>query len=234
MADPVKVVWFGLTLIVLAFPSRSVDDLYTIQMVDQARQWQQKNRDDLAASLWRKLLIFDPKHPEALIKLGIIEARSGSVGLAEALLHRAMQLNPAPGRLQDLSDAIRVAKGTAPEIALPMPSKAVETPVKTSRAQPPTDKPTKPPTLELQKPAETVATPVRIEPSTSKSTSSRHKEPSKTAEPKLPASKMPSAKQPTASDPTLKATQTRTPVPAAETELNFSTSLDPIQVKPRP
>lgn len=267
MGNPAKALWFGLSFFMLALSSRAADDLYSSQIVDQARQWQQKNRDDQASSLWRKLLIFDPKHPEALIKLGIIQARAGNLTEAEALLHRALQLSPAPNRLQELSDAVRAAKGTAPEMALSMPretsrppeplavksaqeapvasksaskpgsktpSKAVETPAKPSRAELPDNKLAKQPAVGVQKPAETVVTPVRVEPSTGKSTSSRPKEPNKAAEAKLPASKMPSAKPAASSDPTLKATETRTPISAAETELNFSTSLDPVQAKPRP
>jgi hypothetical protein len=68
-----------LTLAALIAPALASDDLETSQMVDQARHWQKKRRDDLAAELWRKVLRFNPKHPEALAKLGAIEARASNL-----------------------------------------------------------------------------------------------------------------------------------------------------------
>lgn len=68
-----------MTLAALIAPALASDDLETSQMVDQARHWQKKRRDDLAAELWRKVLRFNPKHPEALAKLGAIEARASNL-----------------------------------------------------------------------------------------------------------------------------------------------------------
>jgi hypothetical protein len=68
----------ALALVALVVPALAADDLEISQMVDQARQWQQKRRDDLAAELWHKVLRFDPKHTEALARLGAIEARAGN------------------------------------------------------------------------------------------------------------------------------------------------------------
>lgn len=68
-----------LALATLVAAALAADDLETSQMVDQARQWQQKRRDELAAELWRKVLRFDPKHPEALAKLGAMAARAGNL-----------------------------------------------------------------------------------------------------------------------------------------------------------
>lgn len=86
MSKPTHALWFGLTVALLALPSRAADDLYTTQIVEQARQWQQKNRDDLAANLWLKVLVVEPKHPEALMSLGAIKARAAAAdkgGVAE-------------------------------------------------------------------------------------------------------------------------------------------------------
>lgn len=68
-----KLGYLTLTIAALAAPALASDDLETSQMVDQARLWQQKRRDDLAAEIWRKVLRFDPKHPEALARLGAME-----------------------------------------------------------------------------------------------------------------------------------------------------------------
>ena len=79
MQNMKKLGCLALTLAALAAPALASDDLETCQMVDQARHWQQKRRDDLAAELWRKVLRFNPKHPEALAKLGAIEARASNL-----------------------------------------------------------------------------------------------------------------------------------------------------------
>lgn len=257
----------GLTLLLIATHLGAADDLYNSQIADQARLWQQKNRDDLAASLWRKLLASDPKHSEALIKLGIIEARAGNVGEAEALLRRATQSNAASLRLQDLSDAIKSAKGTRPAVSLPTPratNKAPETAVaKTSREAPAVAKATshsssvpaikaeetrerltrteapdrklaKQPVMAAQRTAETASAPVTVERPPVKAANSHPKNTSKGATTPLPTSRIPSANPATSRDQTLKPTETSTPMPAAETELNFSTSLNSSQARSRP
>jgi hypothetical protein len=74
-----KLTCLALALASLVPTALAAADLETSQMVDQARQWQQKGRDDLAAESWRKLLRFDPKHPEALARLGAMEARTDNL-----------------------------------------------------------------------------------------------------------------------------------------------------------
>lgn len=96
----------------------AADDAATRQLVDQARHWQQVSRDDLAAGAWQKLLRADANHPEALIRLGLLEARAGHVPQAEELYRRAAQLSPAPAGLSELDAALRVGKNaTAIEAA---------------------------------------------------------------------------------------------------------------------
>jgi len=79
MKNAKKLTCLTLAWATLVVPALAADDLETSQMVDQARQWQQKRRDDLAAEIWHKVLRFDPKHPEALAKLDAIEARAGNL-----------------------------------------------------------------------------------------------------------------------------------------------------------
>lgn len=90
-------------------PAWPADDLMTSQLVDQARQWQQKDRDDIAAEIWRKLLRTDPSHGEALVELGLIEARMDRRDEARNLLERAVRLRPAPRGLGRLSAALAAA-----------------------------------------------------------------------------------------------------------------------------
>lgn len=76
------------------------------QLVDQARYWEQRDRNDIAANLWRKLLRTDPEHPEALLKLGLIEARSGNIKEAKAIYNRATRLEKPPVGLNQLYVAL--------------------------------------------------------------------------------------------------------------------------------
>ena len=102
-------------LLCLSQPACAADDLMASQMADEARQWQQKDRDDLAAPVWRKLLRAAPRHPEALVNLGLIEARAGNLAQASALLARARQLPRTPAGLPQLDSAVdRLAKAKAP------------------------------------------------------------------------------------------------------------------------
>jgi tetratricopeptide (TPR) repeat protein len=106
--------WLTLAFASLVQLTAAGDDLQSVQMVDQARQWQRKNRDDLAADVWRRLLLIDPKHAEAIVKLGSIEAHAGNLAEAEALYDRAAQLAPRPPGLKELSAALDAAKPAAP------------------------------------------------------------------------------------------------------------------------
>lgn len=126
-----KFALFALTLGALAHPARSADDLIGSELVHEAREWQQKNRDDLAADLWRKLLRFNPHHPEALINLGGIEVRAGNLSAADELYNRANQLAKPPAGLNQLSTALKAKQSSLPAAVLtrsepkPEPGKSV-------------------------------------------------------------------------------------------------------------
>lgn len=155
MRNMEKMAWLALALALLALPAGAGDDLMSSQLVDQARHWQQKNRDDIAAELWSKLLRANPTHAEALVQLGAIEARAGHLNEAEALYSRASRLAPPPAGLKELSIAIRTAKGTTqdlppapvkPEPRKPAPETAktgVEKRPETRIVNPPASKPQK-------------------------------------------------------------------------------------------
>ncbi len=96
----------------LALPVWSADDLFSSELMDQAYQWQQKNRDDLAAELWQVLLRADPKHAKALINLAAIEVRAGNFLAADALYRRARRLKPPPSDLNTLASLLEQAKRT--------------------------------------------------------------------------------------------------------------------------
>lgn len=196
-----KMAWLALLAVAWFIqPAAAGDDLITSQWVDQARYWQQKNRDDIAADLWRKLLRADPRHLEALIKLGTIEARAGNLNEAEALYNRATQLATPAAGLSELSRAITAAKGLRKDLptpsALPEPAKPGPEKTKTKRDKGPATKMVGPPTI--QTPQSAPAKPAKV------------------------------------ADPTISANEGSISTATGNPQLKFSTSLDPVNVKPRP
>ena len=92
------------------------DDAATRQLVAQARYWQQNGRQDLAVGAWQKLLRADENHPEGLIRLGLLEARTGHLAQAQELYQRATQLPSAPAGLAELETVLKAGK-TAPTLS---------------------------------------------------------------------------------------------------------------------
>jgi hypothetical protein len=82
------------------------DDLMTSQIVDEARTWQQKGRDDLAADAWHRLLVTTPQHGEALVSLGLIMAKSGDMAQAKALYARASRAKVLSAAMSKLASAV--------------------------------------------------------------------------------------------------------------------------------
>jgi hypothetical protein len=64
-----KSAWQLALMLGLVSPVWATDDLLTAKLIDEAHHWQEKNRYDLAANAWRKLLLAVPDHPEALSQL---------------------------------------------------------------------------------------------------------------------------------------------------------------------
>ncbi|HYF20400.1 MAG TPA: hypothetical protein VEA40_21225, partial [Ramlibacter sp.] len=137
----------------LALPAWAADDLRTAEMVDQARQWSRKGRDDLAAEIWRRLLIVVPNHPEALVSLGLIEARAGRMAEAQALLTRAQRANVPAARLRELTAAVQGANTAAQAQAAPSSS------VSSTKPPPPPLPPLPPPPPQPSPPPAAVAVP---------------------------------------------------------------------------
>lgn len=109
-------------LCVPASPAYAADDLAISQRTDEALMWQRKSRDDLAADIWRRILVLDPNHALALLNLGLIEARAGHPAEARALLQRAQRLKKPPMGLARLEAALAdQPEGLpAPEMAEPV------------------------------------------------------------------------------------------------------------------
>ncbi len=119
MARPFRLRTLTLTLALAFSPALApqawaVDDAVAQKLIAQARYWQQKNRPDLAADAWRKLLRADPEHPVALVQLGILEVQSGNAKEAEDLYKRAKALKESPPNLSELETAFKL-QSVAPD-----------------------------------------------------------------------------------------------------------------------
>lgn len=129
----VRWVLLGL-LLAMALPGHA-EDLLTSQMVDEAKMWQSKGRTDLAADIWRRLLISNPQHGVALVGLAQTQIRAGNLAEAEALLARASRLARKPAGLEAASSALAAAKLKATPVSPPVAA-AEPPPTVLRRAEP--------------------------------------------------------------------------------------------------
>ena len=119
----------------------AAEDLITSRLVDEARHWQYKDRDDLAADVWRAVLRTDPEHGEALIKLGLIEARNNNRDDAQRLLEHASRVRPRPAGLAALATALAADTAGKANAVLPTAKPGPSKPMKRSNVDMPIKKP---------------------------------------------------------------------------------------------
>ena len=62
------------------------------KLLEQAQFWEQRGRDDNAADAWGKLLKLDPNNIDALVALGMYEARNGHPEQAKIHLNKLREL----------------------------------------------------------------------------------------------------------------------------------------------
>jgi hypothetical protein len=129
-----RVAWCLAVLLIQPAWAGSRDDLMTSQIVDEARTWQSKGREDLAADAWHRLLVTKPQHGEALVSLGLIMARSGDLTQARALYARASRTTASPHSMSKLAALVGESKVEVPIDAAP-PSKPVVQKLKKPRAE---------------------------------------------------------------------------------------------------
>jgi hypothetical protein len=167
-----RVAWCLAVLLMQPAWAGSRDDLMTSQIVDEARTWQSKGREDLAADAWHRLLVTKPQHGEALVSLGLIMARSGDLTQARALYARASRTTASPHSMSKLAALVGESKVEVPIDAAP-PSKPVVQKLKKPRAEKSVEKsiantappPTKRETIAPSTAAESVAVKVTPLPS---------------------------------------------------------------------
>ena len=76
-------------------------------LIDQARHWQQRQRADLAAQAWQKLLGIDPRHPDALQGMASLSLDAGKFEEAASYVNRLRQARPDHPALARLGQQVR-------------------------------------------------------------------------------------------------------------------------------
>lgn len=79
------------------------------ELLNSARMWVDKKRDDLAALALQKLLRIDPNQSDALLMLGEIELRLEHLEQAQKLLQQLQTANPGHPAGHQLAEAYRIA-----------------------------------------------------------------------------------------------------------------------------
>ena len=129
-----RVAWCLAVLLMQPAWAGSQDDLMTSQIVDEARTWQRKGREDLAADAWHRLLVTNPQHGEALVSLGLIMAKSGDLTQARALYARASRTAVSSYSMSKLAALVGESKVEVPIDAAPSSKPAVQK-IKKPRAE---------------------------------------------------------------------------------------------------
>ena len=77
------------------------------KLLEQAQFWEQRGRDDNAADAWAKLLKVDPDNIDALVALGMHEARTGHPEQAKIYLNKLKDLKASQAQIRPVDEAIR-------------------------------------------------------------------------------------------------------------------------------
>ena len=85
------------------------------QLLENARYWESRGREDKAIEAWSKLLLARPDDAAALVTLGLHHARAGRRTEAAALLERLRAAHPGHAGIGQIEQALRVG-GRADEL----------------------------------------------------------------------------------------------------------------------
>lgn len=75
-------------------------------LLEQGYFWQRANNSERAEEIWKKLLLLNPKQPDALYYLGTLSMRSDNLPAARDYLRRLKELEPVPAQAAQLEGAL--------------------------------------------------------------------------------------------------------------------------------
>lgn len=85
------------------------DDPAHQALLQSARLWELRQRDDLAAAALEKLLLVNPTDADTMLALGLLRIHENKMELANQLVNRLQKLQPGGVAARQLADAYRVA-----------------------------------------------------------------------------------------------------------------------------
>ena len=79
----------------------------TQTLIEQARHWERNRRPDMARQLWGKLLAVDPRHPDALQGMAVLNIDESRFEEAQSYVDRLRKVRPDHPALERLSRQVR-------------------------------------------------------------------------------------------------------------------------------
>lgn len=84
-------------------------------LLEQGKYWQARGNGARAAEAWGRLLLIDPKQPDALYNLGLLELEAKRTTNAQGYLKQLQELGTAPIYAAQLEQEIMLRGGTKPK-----------------------------------------------------------------------------------------------------------------------
>ncbi|WP_373048358.1 cellulose synthase subunit BcsC-related outer membrane protein [Vulgatibacter sp.] len=95
-------------LAALALPEAAPAQSAREQLLENARYWEGRGREDKAIEAWEKVLLSDPRNADALVTLGLHHARAGRTAEARSFLDRLRSLAPGHAGVGQLEQALKL------------------------------------------------------------------------------------------------------------------------------
>jgi tetratricopeptide (TPR) repeat protein len=92
-----------------ALPALAAGDPAHQALLQSARLWELRQRDDLAAAALEKLLLVNPTDVDTILALGLLRIHENKMEQANNLVDRLQKLQPGGDTARQLADAYRVA-----------------------------------------------------------------------------------------------------------------------------
>ena len=98
----------SLVLVLGAVPAWATDEAARSEILQSARLWEARHRDDLAAAAYEKLLLIEPTNTQTMLLLGLLKIREGKMDVVSQLVQRLRKIQPDSLAARQLSDAYRI------------------------------------------------------------------------------------------------------------------------------
>lgn len=93
-------------VLTVAGPAMAANELAIKTLMDQAQYWQSKGRGDLSAEAWKKLLLLDPNHVDALASLAQFELDNNRAESAKTYTERLKNVKGGEAAARRVENAV--------------------------------------------------------------------------------------------------------------------------------